>query len=169
VLGAAMTALITWFREPMDRLTGHLYPNVFDYEGLVFTAYIVCAFGLAVLAGLLMRRSIPAMITALVVWLAIRLGVEYGLRPHFLAPLTTREASCNLSTTCRGVGTGISSVPSETGRIGDWVLGQTQRGLVIYQPASRFWELQSIEAGLFVAITAVALGATIWLLHRRPA
>jgi hypothetical protein len=26
-----------------------------------------------------------------------------------------------------------------------------------------------IEAGLFVALTAAALGAAIWLLHRRPA
>jgi hypothetical protein len=28
---------------------------------------------------------------------------------------------------------------------------------------------QSIEAGIFVALTAAALGAAIWLLRRRPA
>ena len=28
-------------------------------------------------------------------------------------------------------------------------------------------EVHFIEAGLFVALTAAALGATIWLLHRR--
>jgi hypothetical protein len=39
----------------------------------------------------------------------------------------------------------------------------------LYQPADRFWTFQSIEAGIFVALTAVALGATIWLLHRRAA
>ena len=38
---------------------------------------------------------------------------------------------------------------------------------VIYQPAGRFWYFQGIEAGIFVALTAAALGATIWLLHRR--
>jgi hypothetical protein len=167
VLGAAMTALISWYREPMDRLTGHLINNVYDFEGLVFTAYIVCAFGLAVLAGLLIRRSIPAMIIALVVWLGIRLGVEYGLRPHLLAPVTTRQSACPSG--CINQGNGISSVPSMTGRVGDWVLGQTARGRITYLPADRFWDLQVIEAGLFVAITAVALGATIWLLHRRPA
>jgi hypothetical protein len=37
----------------------------------------------------------------------------------------------------------------------------------IYQPADRFWHFQFIEAGIFVALTAAALGATIWLLHRR--
>lgn len=46
---------------------------------------------------------------------------------------------------------------------------QAGRQLVItYQAADRFWTFQFIEAGLFVLLTAAALGATIWLLHRRP-
>ena len=39
--------------------------------------------------------------------------------------------------------------------------------VVTYQPADRFWPVQFIEAGIFVALTAAALGVTIWLLHRR--
>ncbi len=57
VLGAAITAVITWYRAPMDRLTGHFINNAYDYEGLVLTAYILCAFGFAVLAGLLIRTA----------------------------------------------------------------------------------------------------------------
>src|ERR1700733_8823589 len=30
VVGAAMTALITWYRAPMDRITGRFVRNVFD-------------------------------------------------------------------------------------------------------------------------------------------
>jgi ABC-type transport system involved in multi-copper enzyme maturation permease subunit len=165
VVGAAMTAVITWYRAPMDRLTGHLVQNAYDYEGLVLTAYILCAFGFAVLAGLLIRRSIPAMIAAFIPWLAIRLVIEFVFRPHFLAPLTTpMAASCHTATGC---GNGISSVPQSTGRIGDLILGFKPGNLVSYQPPDRFWPFQSIEAGIFVALTAVALGATIWLLHRR--
>jgi hypothetical protein len=41
--------------------------------------------------------------------------------------------------------------------------------LVAYQPADRFWSFQFIEAGIFVALTAAALGTAIWLLHRRVA
>jgi len=41
--------------------------------------------------------------------------------------------------------------------------------VISYQPADRFWTFQFIEAGLFVALTAAALGTTIWLLRRRPA
>jgi len=166
VLGAAMTAVITWYRAPMDRLTGHLQHFVYDFEGLVLTAYILCAFGFAVLAGLLLRRSIPAMIAAFVPWLAIRLVIEFVFRPHFLTPLTmTIPRAC---ATQPGCGYGIGSVPQATGRIGDLVL-TVQRSLITYQPADRFWPFQFIEAGIFVALTAAALGATIWLLHRRAA
>jgi ABC-type transport system involved in multi-copper enzyme maturation permease subunit len=160
VLGAAMTAVITWYRAPMDRLTGHLQHNIYDFEGLVLTAYILCAFGFAVLAGLLLRRSIPAMVAAFVPWLAIRLVIEFVFRPHFMTPLTA-TANCT-----HGCGEGIGFVPQATGRIGDLVLS-INGSVVTYQPASRFWPFQLIEAGIFVALTAAALGATIWLLHRR--
>jgi ABC-type transport system involved in multi-copper enzyme maturation permease subunit len=165
VFGAAMTALITWYRAPMDRLTGHLLPNIYDFEGLVLTAYILCAFGFAVLAGLLIRRSIPAMVAAFIPWLAIRLVVEFLLRPHFLAPVTGPQ-------NCPGneCGDGIGFVPQATGHIGDWILGQPANSSgYLYQPANRFWPFQFIEAGIFVALTAAALGAAIWLLHRRAA
>jgi hypothetical protein len=165
VLGAAMTAVITWYRAPMDRLTGRLDGHIYDFEGLVLTAYILCAFGFAVLAGLLLRRSIPAIVAAFVPWLAIRLVVEFLFRPHFLAPLTTVIRSCQPP---QGCGYGLGSVPQITGRIGDLVLS-TQRSVITYQPADRFWPFQFIEAGIFVALTAAALGATIWLLHRRAA
>ena len=172
LLGAAMTAVITWYRAPMDQLTGHFQHNIYDFEGPVLTAYILAAFGFAVLAGLLVRRSIPAMIVAFIPWLAIRLTVEFLLRPHFQAPLTFRQ---NCANGCNG-GTGIAFIPPVTGHIGDWVLGQPAGpssnqlvSLYLYQPADRFWHFQFIEAGLFVALTAVALGAAIWLLHRRPA
>ena len=39
--------------------------------------------------------------------------------------------------------------------------------VVTYLPASRFWTLQLIQGGLFLAIAAAALGAAVWLLHRR--
>lgn len=167
VFGAAATALITWYRAPMDQLTGRFQHNIYDFEGLVLTSYILSAFGFAVLAGLLLRRSIPAMIAAFVPWLALRLTVEFLLRPHFLAPLTLRENCLN---GCQ-VNTGIVAIPPATGHIGDWVLSASQAGrqlVITYQAADRFWTFQFIEAGLFVLLTAAALGATIWLLHRRP-
>jgi ABC-type transport system involved in multi-copper enzyme maturation permease subunit len=165
VLGAAMTAVIMWYRAPMDRLTGRLIHNSYDYEGLVLTAYILCAFGFAVLAGLLIRRSIPAMVAAFIPWLAIRLVIEFIFRDHFLTPLTMAIPKACRTGPC---GYGIGFVPQITGRIGDLVLSINGNNTITYQPADRFWPFQFIEAGIFVALTAAALGATIWLLHRRP-
>jgi hypothetical protein len=178
IVGAAMTAVITWYRAPMDRLTGRFLPNIYDYEGLVLTAYILCGFGFAVLAGLLIRRSIPAMIAAFVPWLAIRLIVEFLLRPHFLAPVTIACSATPSHCSSNGGGGhgnggyGLNAIPPATGHIGDWVLNPSagpSGNLISYQPADRFWIFQSIEAGIFVALTAAALGTTIWLLHRRAA
>jgi len=163
VLGAAMTLVITWYRAPMDRLTGHFVHNAYDYEGLVFTAYILFAFGLAVLAGQLLRRSIPAMLVALVPWVAVRLVIEFVLRPHFMAPL---PYSYTCSQNCGG--NAIVDVPPVTGHLGD-LLVRTGGGPLTYQPANRFWEFQSIEAGIFIALTLAVLGTAVWLLHRRAA
>ena len=56
----------------------------FDHEGLVRAAYILCAFGFALLAGLLIRRSIPANRFHPVA--GHRLVVEFVFRPHFTTP-----------------------------------------------------------------------------------
>jgi ABC-type transport system involved in multi-copper enzyme maturation permease subunit len=165
VVGAAMTAVITWYRAPMDQLTGRFQHNIYDFEGLVPTAYILCAFGFAVLAGLLIRRSIPAMIAAFLPWLAIRLVIEFVFRSSFLAPLTFLCGARGCSGDNGGYG--ISAIPPATGHIGDWVIGPSANGGWLYQPADRFWIFQSIEAGIFVALTAAALGTAIWLLRRR--
>ena len=36
-----------------------------------------------------------------------------------------------------------------------------------YQPASRFWPFQWIEGGWLLALSALLIAATIWLVHRR--
>ena len=37
-----------------------------------------------------------------------------------------------------------------------------------YQPASRFWALQFIEAGWLLALSVLLVGATVWLVRHRP-
>ena len=38
--------------------------------------------------------------------------------------------------------------------------------LQVYQPESRFWPFQGIEAGLFVVLAAIALGVAMWSIRR---
>jgi hypothetical protein len=37
------------------------------------------------------------------------------------------------------------------------------------QPGSRFWEFQLIEGGWLLTLSAVLIGATVWLVRRRGA
>ena len=39
----------------------------------------------------------------------------------------------------------------------------------IYQPASRFWPFQWIQGGWQLALSALLIAATIWLIQRRAA
>jgi hypothetical protein len=166
LFGIAMTAVFTWYRAPMDQLTGRFDQSAFDFEGVTLTAYLLCAFAFAVLAGLLMRRSIGSMVTAFTAWVVIRVAVDFWLRPRFQQALTLRVSpKANVSF-------GPNVVPPMTGHLGDWVLGTgtaARYNWVTYQPASRFWHFQFIEAGIYLALTAAALSAAVWLLRRRVA
>ena len=166
VFGAAVTAVITWLHEPLNRVTSRLQPVPFNGEGLTFTTSLLCAFGLAVLAGLLLRNTIGAMVAAYIAWEIPSAVVLLMNGPiHIPAPATMRipcQAGCP--------GARISSVPPVTGHLGDFVLSVARSGgelVVTYLPASRYWTEQFIQGGLFLAIAAITLGAAIWLLHRR--
>jgi hypothetical protein len=118
-------------------------------------------------AGLLLRNSIGAMAAAFFPWLVIRGVIEAYVRPyHFLAPLHLR-VSCG---SCSVIST--TALPPYTGHVGGWqlaVVNQAPHLAITYQPASRFWDFQLIEGGLFLVLAAAALGLAVWLLHRRTA
>jgi hypothetical protein len=183
----AASALVMWWRSPFDTLEGRMSPSGFDIEGLVVPAYALFALAVGVLAGLIFRRTVPAMTATLVVFVATRLAVVTFLRPHFESPLHR------------------TAVATDTGRqAGDWLLSDTlvdaagrqitaaredlavlhaqQAGIdphsylvtvgwkrvISYQPAGRFWEFQLIEAGLFTLLAATIVLTAIWLVRRTP-
>ena len=166
VFGASVTALMTWFHAPLDQITSRLGPGLSSPEGLTFTASLLCAFGLAVLAGLLLRNVIGAMVAAYIAWeVPATVSLLMSGPIHVLPPATMRipcRAGCPGAT--------LTSVPPVTGHLSDSVLTIARSGsdlVVTYVPASRFWPLQFIQGGLLLAIAAAALGTAIWLLHKR--
>lgn len=165
-VGAATTAAFTWYRAPLDQLTGRFTYAAFDFEGTTLTAYLLCAFALAVLASLLARGSIGAMAVAFITWAAIRSAVDFALRPHFQQPLHIALSRAT------GVDIGPNAVPPMTGRIGDWVLTYritTRSEWITYQPATRFWHFQLIETGLYLGLTLTTLAAAVYFLRLRAA
>ncbi len=83
----ALDAMMTWWRQPLDTIQGRFNGNAFDFEGIVPIAYLVFAFALCLSLGALLRRTVPAVGIALVVFLVARLGVIDQLRPRYLEPL----------------------------------------------------------------------------------
>ena len=85
---AVFTVVMTWWLSPINEATGRFTNNSFDFTGITPLAWALLAFAVGVLAGTLVKRVVPAMAAVLLAYLAIRLPVEYLLRPRYLAPLT---------------------------------------------------------------------------------
>jgi hypothetical protein len=67
VFGAAVTAVATWARAPLDEVSARAQAPL-NFEGLFLTCSLLCAFALGVLAGLLLRNTIGAMVVAYIAW-----------------------------------------------------------------------------------------------------
>lgn len=192
-----LTALMSWWHSvAWNHLDGHMTPNMYDFEGLVPLAYAAFALTLGIAAGVLIRRAIPAMLVTFAGFLAVRLPLEFLLRPRLLPPLTyTQDVLTILSplagkTPLRGSwelsqgwadGAGRQLADSAVFRACDPGPGSTKIDLfqcihthgwlmyTIYQPADRFWLFQGIEAAILVALTAALLALTIWWVRKRIA
>ncbi len=75
-----------WF-SPIDEVNmKRLAQGVFDERGIVAIGYAAFAFALAVTAGALIRRTLPAMAATLIAFVGVRLIVTYWLRPNLISP-----------------------------------------------------------------------------------
>lgn len=163
--GAAVTLVMTWSRAPLDRISIRLQPPPFNFEGVALTCSLLCAFGLAVLAGLLLRNTIAAMLVGYFAW-----EVPFAVVTLLNGPLNFMSATTRIPCRAGCAGASTNSVPPVTGNLGDLVTNVVRNGdklVVSYLPAGRFWTLQLVEGAIYLAVAAAALGTAIWLLHRR--
>jgi hypothetical protein len=87
--GIALTGLfsllLTWWANPLDHAKANQYAT-FDQRDLVAIGYTAFAITVGVAAGTVIRRTLPAMATTLVAFIATRLAVNHWLRPRLLPP-----------------------------------------------------------------------------------
>jgi hypothetical protein len=166
VFGAAISALVGWYQAPLDQVSSRLQLSAYITGGLVFTCSLLCAFGLGVLTGLLLRNTIGAMVVAYISWELVGTpGILLSSSLHIPGPATLRLPCYN---GCPGAS--ASSVLPVTGHFGDQVLSVTRSGtqlIVSYIPAGRFWTVQLIAGGIYLLVGAAAVAGAVWLLHRR--
>jgi hypothetical protein len=199
LLSAVLTALLTWWLGPFNQIDGRFDPQSFDFEGAAPLGYMLFAVAFAILAGTLLRRSIPAMFATLVGFMIARLGIVMYARPNYQAPITqTWDALAQPPVIDRQAwridGGWIDTAGNQVG--GDHVIATCNPAgvsattaapnandtpfltcvhahgwlhFVTYQPADRFWLFQGIEAALFLALAGACVVFTFWWVRRRAA
>ncbi len=190
VLGAgllasgALMALLIWWYVPFAQVDGRFTPTAFDFEGPVWLAATVLVLAVGILAGALTRHTVVAMFITLVLFLGIRLPVEFFLRPNYEPAITLTwplngqdpgTVSAVDWTLSRGwldaqgkEFTNLRCAANANQTVTQCLQSQGDRGYyVTYQPADRFWTFQWIETSIYLACAALALGAAVWLVRRR--
>jgi hypothetical protein len=88
VVTGLLSLLVTWWSAPIDRTRATRFASgLFGERNVVPLGYAAFSFMLGMVAGLLMRRTLPAMASTIVVFLAARLSFTYAVRPNLLSPV----------------------------------------------------------------------------------
>jgi hypothetical protein len=87
VAAGLLSLMVTWWSSPFDRITDSPFsPSSFDRRDLVPLGYAAFAFALGVTAGVLIRRTLPAMVATLVAFIGVRFAFFEWVRPRLMAP-----------------------------------------------------------------------------------
>lgn len=92
LVSVAVTGLlslaVSWWASPVDKVSlDRLQPNEFATRGVVPLAYAAFAFVLGVVAGMLIRRTVPAMAVTLAVVAAAQILMPTVVRAHLVPPV----------------------------------------------------------------------------------
>jgi ABC-type transport system involved in multi-copper enzyme maturation permease subunit len=85
----AFSLLFSWYYQPFFADGGNipLDPKLFGLRGVAFAAWTLAAFAIGALAGLLIRRVVPAIAATLAASAGLTLAAGLYLRQHYIAPL----------------------------------------------------------------------------------
>jgi hypothetical protein len=188
--GAAITSVVTWWSLSEISLgRSRLGPGPFDIQGIVPIAYSVFAVALGVVIGAAIRRVVPAMATTLVAFATVRIVIAVLLRPHFMSPSSTvvplgpssgelpdgawlLSNGAYIGPNGKNFGPFVTSSQAPACRPGVTDSCLASHGfhlLLTYQRAGRFWAFQGIEAGIFLALTAVVVALAYRMVMARDA
>jgi hypothetical protein len=84
-----LSLMLTWWSSPLDQTYATSF-SAFSERGIVPVGYAAFGFVLGVTAGLLIRRTVPAMAATVLPYIGARAAVT-SLRPHYMTPVTVAE------------------------------------------------------------------------------
>jgi len=130
-----LSLMQAWWAAPIGRAIGRggsaggiartsrFYPLVFATHGITPLGYAAFAFALGVTAGVLFRRTIPAMAVTLAIFAVVQLALPLWIRPHlFPAQHTTIAISSDTALSGDPQGNLTLTTASVPGHPGAWIL-----------------------------------------------
>jgi hypothetical protein len=202
---AAFGALVSWYYQPylgtgnpaLGLNENSPFGDLFSLREVTFPAWTLAAFATAALAGMLIRRVVPAIVATLAVYAALAFATAGLLREHYLTPLVTNSVSppgtawiishwstkdgrfafagnpptsiFNQLGPCLAAGNGKPLAGGFPQQLAQCLAQHGYTQWTSYQPASRLWPFQWIEGGWLLALSALLIAASIWLVQRRAA
>jgi hypothetical protein len=87
-VAGVLSLMVTWWSSQLDKVNADPFRALtFGVRDIVPIGYAAFAFVFGVTAGLLFRRTLPAMLTALIGFVAVREIVTRWVRPYLFVPL----------------------------------------------------------------------------------
>ena len=199
LLSTAFGLLVSWYQQPLfdSGLQQRLHASAFPVTGIAVISWALLAFALGVFLGLVTRRVVAALALTLATWTGLAFLAGSVFRDHYRPPLVTSSMQLGLTdlpvdqwweingarATDAHINQVLQNIGVQSGGGGNFqaapgsstidpVQYLMQHGftqLTSYQPDSRYWLFQWIEFGWLTVLSALLLGASIWLLRRRPA
>jgi hypothetical protein len=199
VAAGALSVLFSWYYQPYFA-TGNqnlglnefspFAPGLFDLREVALPAWTLVAFASGAIAGMLIRRVVPAIVASLAAYAGLAFATGIAIREHYVTPIVTSKldlftSSWVLSRQWVKAGRPVSQtvlsqflqnapVPLQgkggvPQSLGTWryLAQHGYEQLTTYQPIGRFWSFQWIEGGWLLALSVLFIATTIWLVRRK--
>jgi hypothetical protein len=201
---SAVGVLFSWYYEPYFAANNQALSlsdaspyslGLFDLHWVAFAGWTLVAFAIGGLAGLLIRRVVPAIVATLTAYTALAVVAANGLRQHYLTPVVKSSATVPnsawimghwwttggrfafagwrgappaLMQRCASLPAGPLHKPSR-GTLAQCFAQHGYTQWTRYQPAGRFWTFQVIEGAWLLALSVLLIAATVAVVNRRAA
>jgi hypothetical protein len=199
VVAEALSLLFSWYYQPYFAARNYhlgltsispFTPGLFDLREVTLAGWTLAAFAVGALAGMLIRRVVPAIVVSLAVYGGLAFLVGGIVRQRYLSPMVTTKlntfplswvlsekwtkdghpvSSSALAQVLQGAGPQLNGKGGVPHSVASWRY-LVQHGFTLqttYQPTSRFWAFQWIEGGWLLVLSALLIVITVRLVRRK--
>jgi ABC-type transport system involved in multi-copper enzyme maturation permease subunit len=175
--GCLSLMLSAWSSDATNR--DRFGTAMFAQRGVVPVAYAAFGLALGIAAGLLIRRTLPAMAATLFGFTAVRLAFQTLVRPHLATPVRISEPLSATNGSPLRVPAGAWTISNDffdaAGRLAPNIrcgpdaaaCMSRYHQVVTYQPADRYWTFQGLESAAFLVLALALLTWSFWWLRTR--